>query len=75
MRAFVLRLSLVTLSLSFSGCPSFDELPVCDQKLIACQNSCHKSGSGSGCNSCCNDAHSACTRGENYSFYGCPNKE
>jgi len=74
MRALVLRLSLVTLSLSFSGCPNFDELPPCDRKAIACQNSCFKSGSGSACQNCCSDAQKACTMGESYSFYWCPNK-
>ena len=74
MRAFVLRLHLVALALSLSGCPSFDELPVCDRKVIACQNTCHKSGASSACVDCCNEAHRACIKGENYSFHSCGNK-
>jgi hypothetical protein len=74
MRALILRLSLIALSLGFSGCPDFDDLPPCQQKSIACRNKCHKSGAGSACLGCCFDAESACTRGESYSFYWCPNK-
>jgi hypothetical protein len=75
MRALVLRLSLIALSLSFSGCSNFDDLPPCDQKAIACRNKCHKSGAGSACLDCCTDAQVACTKGESYSFFWCPNKE
>jgi len=75
MRALALRLSLIALSLSLSGCPNFDDLPECDRKAIACQNKCHKSGAGSACLNCCFDAQQACTRGESYSFNWCPNKE
>lgn len=75
MRALGLRLSLVALFLPLGGCSDYDDLPPCEQKFIACQNSCFKSGAGSACTSCCNEAQGACTRGENYSFFWCPGKE
>jgi len=75
MRALVLRVSLVALSLSFSGCPEdFDDLPPCQRKAIACQNNCYKAGAGSACLRCCTEAESACTKGESHSFFWCPNK-
>ena len=72
--AFVLRLPLVALFLSVSGCPSFDELPPCQQKRIACQNSCYKAGGSPACTECCGAAEEACMKGEVYSFFWCPNK-
>ncbi len=75
MRALVLRLSLVALSLSVSGCPDFDDLPPCEKKAIACRNECNKAGGASACFDCCTDNQGACTRGQSYSFFGCPNKE
>jgi hypothetical protein len=74
MRAFVLRLSLVALALSFSGCPSFDELPPCQRKSVACKNSCFKAGAADACSQCCVEAEDACTAGRIYSFFWCPNK-
>ena len=75
MRAFVLRLSLVALALSFSGCSDFEDLPPCDQKAIACKNSCFKAGADAPCFACCAEAQHACTKGESYSFFWCPNKK
>lgn len=76
MRSLVVLLSLVGVSLVLGGCSDdFDDLPPCDQKLVACQNSCFKAGAGTACNNCCYEARNACMRGESYSFFWCPGKE
>jgi len=76
MRALVLRLSLMALFLTVGGCQDdFDDMPPCDKKAIACQNSCFKSGAGPACSTCCSQAQKACAADESYSFFWCSSKE
>ncbi|MDC0741030.1 hypothetical protein [Polyangium mundeleinium] len=76
MWSLVVRLSFVALSFAMGGCSDdFDDLPPCQKKAIACKNNCFKSGAGSACVGCCDEARDACMKGENHSFFWCPNKE
>lgn len=47
----------------------------CTLKVSACRNSCYEADLGWACLECCKQNGKACDRGENYSFYSCPNEK
>lgn len=47
----------------------------CTLKLSACRNSCYEANSPAGCLPCCKQNADACDRGDDYSFYQCPDKD
>jgi hypothetical protein len=51
------------------------EKEACTQKVSACRNTCYEADRGRTCLSCCADNGESCDRGDDYSFYGCPDKE
>ena len=47
----------------------------CTLKVSACRNSCYEADLGRGCLNCCEENGKACDRNDDYSFFGCPDKE